>query len=212
MKLAIDFDNVLAHTTHLWVEICNHRDNGARNISVRDVEKWDFWKDLGLDNKEAFDIFDITWESWEKIPPIESEIQQKTKMLSNLFEGKIDVVTSVKEGHKVAVHSWLAKHGIYYRDVVFSEKKHKLDYDIYIDDSPYNAIDIYKNKKLCLLYNQPWNREIPNKSGSIVGIRRVYNLYHAIDIIRDIIGRNGTQGRFDKNRSYESSSCIMEKN
>lgn len=195
MKLALDFDNVLAHTTQLWVEICNHRSNGAKIINVRDVDEWDFWRKMGLSHEEAFTIFDITWESWRQIPPLEPELYQKTKMLRNLVD-KMDVVTSVKEGHTVAIHSWLAKYNIEYDEVIFTQNKHLLDYDIYIDDSPDNAIKIYRENKQCLLYNQPWNRKVIDRIGSIMGIRRVYNLYHAIDVVRDLVERRKEKRRF----------------
>jgi len=69
--------------------------------------------------------------------------------------------------------------------MVFSSHKFDLDYDIFIDDSPDNALEISKNNKICLLYNQPWNRDVLETQN----IRRVYNLYHAIDVIRDIVVR-----------------------
>jgi len=204
MKLALDFDNVLAHTTQLWVEVCNHRSNGARLINVRDVDEWDFWKKIGLSHEEAFTIFDICWESWRQIPPLETELHQKTKMLRKLVD-KMDIVTSVKEGHTVAIHSWLAKHNIEYDEVIFTQNKHLLDYDIFIDDSPDNAIKIYGENKQCLLYNQPWNRKSTDRIGSVVGIRRVYNLYHAIDVVRDLVARTREKGRFRSQTGFASS-------
>lgn len=181
MKIALDFDNVLAHTTQFWVEICNHRNNGAMMMTTRDVETWDFWKTMGLDKEEAFQIFDICWSGWDKIPSLEHETHQKVKMIKNLSD-RTDIVTSVKEQHKNDIFSWLKKFKIPYDRLVFSTNKFDLDYDIFIDDSPDNALEIAKNNKICLLYNQPWNRKVQESNN----IRRVYNLYHAIDIIRDL--------------------------
>ena len=189
MKIALDFDNVLAHTTQLWVEICNHRNNGAKMITTRDVESWDFWKNMGLDKEEAFQIFDICWSAWRQIPSLEHEPEQKTKMLNNL--GEVDIVTSVKPDHSIDIRMWLEKFNVHFNELVFSKEKYKLNYDLYIDDSPDNAIEISKAGKICLLYNQPWNREIKESEN----ISRVYNLYHAIDTIRDIIDR-GKEGSY----------------
>ena len=80
----------------------------------------------------------------------------------------------------------MARHRIEFNELIFSEDKYNLDYDVFIDDSPENVTKAYEKHKQCLLYNQPWNRDISNKIGSVMGIRRVYNLYHAIDAIREL--------------------------
>jgi len=42
--------------------------------------------------------------------------------------------------------------------------KADLDYDVFIDDSPLNAIKFLKNNKNVFLYTQPWNQHIKNKN------------------------------------------------
>ena len=35
--------------------------------------------------------------------------------------------------------------------------KADLDYDVFIDDSPLNAVKFLENNKKVILYSQPWN-------------------------------------------------------
>ena len=56
--------------------------------------------------------------------------------------------------------------------------KADLDYDLFIDDSPLNAIKFLENNKKVILYSQPWNQHISNN-----GLFRISNLSEAIEII-----------------------------
>ena len=53
--------------------------------------------------------------------------------------------------------------------------KADLDYDVFIDDSPLNALKFLQNNKKVILYSQPWNQHIIEKS-----IHRVSNLSEVI--------------------------------
>lgn len=53
--------------------------------------------------------------------------------------------------------------------------KSDLDYDVFIDDSPLNALKIFQEKKKIILYSQPWNQHISEDK-----ISRVSNLSEAI--------------------------------
>jgi hypothetical protein len=57
--------------------------------------------------------------------------------------------------------------------------KANLDYDVFIDDSPLNAIKFLENNKKVILYSQPWNRHIRNNK-----LFRISNLSEAIEIIK----------------------------
>ena len=56
--------------------------------------------------------------------------------------------------------------------------KADLDYDVFIDDSPLNAIKFLENNKKMILYSQPWNHHISNDK-----LFRISNLSEAIKII-----------------------------
>ena len=60
--------------------------------------------------------------------------------------------------------------------------KADLDYDVFIDDSPLNAIKFLENNKKMILYSQPWNQHICNDK-----LFRISNLSEAIEIIKLIL-------------------------
>ncbi len=181
MKIALDFDGVLSHTMKRWVEIFNEKYSKkySRMITIRDINEWAFFEDWGMDKDEAFEIFDQCWENWDKLEPLETDLWQKTKMLCNI--GEVDIVTSVNPQWMPHIRSWLEKHGVHFNKVLHSKEKHKLDYDVYIDDSPQNIREMAEAGKWVLMINQPWNRGV-KEEGKIV---RCYNLYHVIDVLRN---------------------------
>lgn len=187
MKIALDFDGVLSHTMKSWVKNYNksYSDKYNKQISVRDIDKWAFYESWGMGKEECFDIFDQCWQDWEKLEPLEQDLWQKTKMLCNL--GEVDIVTSVSERWLPEISLWLQCQGIHYNKLVHSDTKADLDYDVYIDDSQMNIERVVGAGKIALMLNQPWNREVLTTDKII----RVYNLYHAIDVIRELQGNEG---------------------
>jgi len=83
MKISLDFDGVLAHTMKRWCEVCNGLSNNAPLVDITKIKHWYFYKDFGLTREEAFIIFDIVWENWQKLEPMEVDLWQKTQMLNN---------------------------------------------------------------------------------------------------------------------------------
>jgi len=155
-------------------------------ITNRDVDKWGFYEKFDMSLDECFEIFSLAWSNWRELKPMEPHLAQKTKMLQNLVE--VDVVTAVQPEHLDDVRQWLEWNKISYRHLVHSHTKHELDYDIYIDDATRNIQAVCDSGKIGLLMNQPWNRDMndnydPKGTG---GIRRVYNMYHAIDVVREL--------------------------
>jgi len=184
MKIALDFDGVLSHTMKSWVKNYNkgYSKKYNKQISVRDIDKWAFYESWGMEKEECFDIFDQCWQDWEKLEPLEQDLWQKTKMLCNL--GEVDIVTSVSERWLPEIECWLQCQGIHYNKLIHSDTKSDLDYDVYIDDSQMNIERVVGAGKIALMLNQPWNREVLTTDKII----RVYNLYHAIDVIRELQG------------------------
>lgn len=189
MKLALDFDGCISDTMQSWVDKYNQKYYGDLTkdlITHRDIDVWAFYKKMGMTLDECMDIFSMAWSDWKNLEPMERHLAQKTKMLSNLCS--VDIVTAVRPENLPDVKNWLAFHKISYGELVHSNEKEKLDYDIYIDDSESNAMKMLTAGKLVLLYNQPWNRNVPNTIfGEVSSINRVYNMYHAIDIVRNIV-------------------------
>lgn len=194
MKIGLDFDGVTGYTTKLWVEKFNEK--YQTSITTRNIDRWGFYEPLGITLNECMEIFGETWKDWKKLEPMEQDMWQKTRMLCNL--GTVDIVTNASPDVRLQLEKWLGVHKISYNELIFSSSKWDLDYDVFIDDSPSNIEKIYKAGKIALVYNHAWNRDIKEKSNVFEHgactyvdhdkgqIRRIYNLYHAIDFIKGI--------------------------
>lgn len=178
MKIALDFDGTLAYTQDLWVHEFNKQHPSKKAINS-DVKSWGFFdKDpFNITTEEAFEIFDFCWRHWELMKPLEVDQGLKIEELKKL--GKVHIVTSIIK-NKESIKKWLTEHEIQVDDTVFDQEKWKLGYDIYIDDSPIVAKEVDKVGKICLLYDQLWNRDVKDNKN----IKHVYNLNHAIDLIK----------------------------
>jgi len=198
MKISLDFDGVISDTINSWVDKYNNiyaYDLQTDFITSRDIDKWGFYEKLNISQDTCFDIFSMAWGDWMNLKPMEPHLKQKTKMLNNL--APVDIVTAVQPEHLEDIEKWLKYHNITYNNLVHSTAKHELDYDIYIDDAVKNIQAVFDAGKHGLLLNQPWNVDmrdqqkpvmISNTKYKIQGsITRVYNLYHAIDVVRDIV-------------------------
>lgn len=177
MRIALDFDGVMSHTMNSWCVEANKL--LGTNYSIRDIKQWEFFNDFGMPMDKAFEIFDLAWSKPDMLLPLEQDLWQKTKMLNNI--GTVDIVSAVPEKHKESIAIWLQKHGIRYNDLILTQKKCDLDYGVFIDDSPSNAQKLEKQNKNLLLYNQPWNRHLHDN----LYRKRIYNLYHAIDVLKN---------------------------
>jgi 5'-nucleotidase len=57
--------------------------------------------------------------------------------------------------------AWLDQHKIPYRDLCFIGDKPNVGADIYIDDSPGNIISLRDAGKTAIVFDQPYNRDLP---------------------------------------------------
>ena len=84
------------------------------------------------------------------------------------------------------VNKWLEYKKIQLDNVIVvnaNESKAILDYNIFLDDSPIQVKQIAHSKKIALVYNQPWNREIKENNNII----RVKNLFDVILFVRKFV-------------------------
>lgn len=182
LKIALDLDGVLADSISVWLAIWNA--SKGSSLKLEDVKCWDFWKELGITSSEFHRIFYEAWKNWKSIQPTEPNIVHKVIMLEEL--GKVDIVTSRPKNTRLYVLKWLEKHGLGNKDVVFVKSdKSKLDYDVYIDDSPINAEEAASAGKYVALYDRPWNRHVKETDK----IRRVINLDDAYLFIKTSVLR-----------------------
>ncbi|MCS7117310.1 MAG: hypothetical protein NZ957_00790 [Thaumarchaeota archaeon] len=176
MRIALDLDGVLAGTMYVWLRIWNAE--RLPLLTYESIDEWDFWRRLGITEREFSEIFSRAWSRWREVPPAEEGLREKVRRLSEI--GTVDVVTGRPREDGRHIRSWLELHGIEYRALVISvSKKAELGYDVYIDDSPRLAEELAGRKGLLLLRDQPWNRSVPDNSR----VRRIRGLHDAVAVL-----------------------------
>jgi uncharacterized HAD superfamily protein len=128
---------------------------------------WDAWEIAHISEEEFFRTLDEAWFDWKTIPPTELDIGKKIGRLLDL--GRVDIVTGRSPQTVNAAKSWLKEHEINFNSFVRTDSgsdKIRLNYDIFIDDSPEVMFQIGSNMgRHGILYTQPWNKNTPNMSG-----------------------------------------------
>jgi hypothetical protein len=179
MKIALDVDGVLADVIVPWL---NYNNTIRPKISKSDITDWDFWKNHEINPYDFYAELSSCWKNWNSIPPTEENLSSVTK---NLLEiGQVDIVTARERSTDSFVKNWLDHHNISfdnYVSVIDGPMKADLDYDVFIDDSPLNALKFLKNNKQVILYTQPWNKHISENK-----IHRISILSEAVEKIKSV--------------------------
>lgn len=175
LKIALDFDNVLADTTGAWIRCYNKMYN--KTLKKSDINEYYFWDSLNISRDEAFKIFSMVWNAWRDLPLLGKDTVMLVNSIANMAE--VDLVSSAL----VDMKDWIDDKNLIFNKVVYTQHKSPLNYDIFIEDSPYEALKIVDNKRICLLYDQPWNK-ITNTSDKLI---RIKHLEQATHIINDCV-------------------------
>ncbi len=169
IRIALDLDDTLAGTLiHVF------------RMYRRPVPKdWMFYGgSSGISYEKFMRDIKSTWEKhWGEIRPIEPGQAAIVRKLSEL--GSIDIVTVGFPGQKA---EWLRMHGIPYNEMVPVRKgqdKAKLDYDVFIDDSPANFQAFREAGKRCMLFDAEYNQDVDAE-------HRIRSLGEAADIIQTV--------------------------
>ena len=177
MKIALDVDGVLADVIQSWL----HYNNSIRKeLSKSEITSWDFWKKFQINRYDFYHELSLCWKDWRSIPPTEKNLSSIIKDLSKL--GQVDIVTARENSTDPFVKKWLDHHNISYDNyvsVVDGPIKADLEYDVFIDDSPLNALKFVENNKKIILYSQPWNQQI-----SEIQVQRISNFSEIIEKIK----------------------------
>jgi len=179
MKIALDVDGVLADVIQSWL---NYNNSIRQEISKQEISEWDFWKKFKINRYDFYAELSSCWKNWMSVPPTETNLSLTTKNLSKI--GQVDIVTARERSTDSFVKNWLNHYDISYDNyvsVIDGPMKANLDYDVFIDDSPLNALKIIEQKKKIILYSQPWNQHILEDQ-----IHRVSNLSEAIEEINSV--------------------------
>jgi hypothetical protein len=179
MKIALDVDGVLADVIQSWL---NYNNSIRQEILKHEISDWDFWKKFKINRYDFYAELSSCWKNWLSIPPTENNLSSVTKSLSEM--GQVDIVTARERSTDFFVKNWLSHYNISYDNyvsVIDGPMKAELDYDVFIDDSPLNALKIIQQKKKIILYSQPWNQHVLEDQ-----IHRVSNLSEAIENINSV--------------------------
>jgi uncharacterized protein len=183
LKIALDVDGVLADVIESWL---SYNNKIRPTISKSEISEWDFWKNHDINKFDFYNELSICWKSWENIPPTENNIASATKQLSKI--GTVDIVTARDYSTHDDVKNWLKLHNVDFNNyvgVVEGVEKSKLDYDIFIDDSPLNAKSMLEKGKSVILYSQPWNLSFEDKRAT-----RIHELQSAVPVIDNMINES----------------------
>ena len=189
LRIALDLDGVLADATGSWLRLFKQRFRVPLRRSQ--INEWDFWKRLGLKQKDFEDIFAEAWQRWQSIRETEGNLPEKVDRLRSL--GELDIVTGRSRDTIKYAAKWLSNKRINFGKIVlvgtYAPKAH-LDYDVFIDDSPRHANEAAECGKIGLLYNQPWNKNVGEKDNLI----RIQNLQDASTILENKLAESGLKG------------------
>ena len=180
LKIGLDVDGVLADVIQSWL---SYNNKVRSTILKSEISEWNFWEKFQINKFDFYKELSMCWSSWENIPPTENDISLATTDLSKL--GTVDIVTAREESTHVHVKNWLKSKKITYNNyvgVLEGIEKTKLDYDIFIDDSPINAKSMLDGNKSVMLYTQPWNLNFDDPRA-----KRIYKLKDAVSAIKTLI-------------------------
>ena len=177
MRIALDVDGVLADVIQSWL---NYNNSIRFKIQKSHITSWDFWKKYKIDRYDFYKELSLCWKNWNSIPPTEKNLNNVTKNLAEI--GQVDIVTAREKSTDHFVKEWLNFQNITYDNyvsVIDGPMKANLNYDIFIDDSPLNALKLIQKNKKIFLYSQPWNQNL------------VDNRFYRISTLSDVVNKLG---------------------
>ncbi|TFF95591.1 MAG: hypothetical protein EU547_07345 [Promethearchaeota archaeon] len=185
MRIAVDVDGVLLDLMIKYCEVFNER--YQTNYKKSDVTRWDFFEAWNIDESKAFEIFHNIYQKTSDVPFIDNKALEVLKDLNKT--NHIDIVSARTSKFKKQLKKKLKSHGIkkgtHYENLILVHDKPydiklRLDYDIYIDDSPHLAAAVReKNNSILFLYDQPWNRQI-NDVENIIRVKNWKSIHQKI--------------------------------
>ena len=164
----------------------HHLENGTPlKLFYNKITEFDFSSEFGMPRPIFFKMIDRCLKQWDTLEPTEPMLSHKIKTLSDMCN-RLDIVTANKPHNLEYIELFLKKHDIQYNDIVFETDKQVLDYDLFIDDSPMLAQDIFNAGKSIMLYDQPWNANtLAQKNTDQNQLIRAHSMDHIIHLLQN---------------------------
>jgi len=196
INIAVDFDGTICRTMDFICDQINFKYN--KNYTHKDIDRWTFWEESGHE-KDFWDIYTyMDTKGRLMLQPYDNYVLKSLSEISLITEKPFDILTANDKAAAPSIYKWITYYNGYGKDEVFSYpnivvkclgrvsplEKLKLDYNLYIDDSPGIAklMKKFPDKRL-LLPNTPWNKEIKNS----FNVRRFESWKEVPGLVKNII-------------------------
>lgn len=149
-RVAVDFDGTLADTNALVLDLMAYRLGEQEIKPFRSARDWFFYQKSPETKKAFWDAYDLMDRTHLRraIRPLSPLAPAVVKWLVSRGHS-VDVVTANHERAVPDMRAWLFGHGLDTPVVALNrvpaEKKAELDYDLFIDDSPFLAEAIFQH-------------------------------------------------------------------
>jgi 5'(3')-deoxyribonucleotidase len=185
LRIGIDCDGVLRDLIPAIVDgIKTTHPEHADKILEPTSWDWEQWLPFWTDDETEKYIFEDNYLDFFGVecPPIKSAVEDWNKLRAWAVENGHELcLVSAQRPHCVEpTEHWLQRWGfVGFDEIHFTKKKHLIDVDFLIDDSP-EKLDDFHNKSITggkpICMKQAWNQDCQTK-------------YMSIDRLSDIIGK-----------------------
>ena len=176
MRIGIDCDGVLRDLIPAIVDgIKTTHPQHADKILTPTSWDWEQWLPFWTDDETEKYIFEDNYLDFFGVecPPIESAVEDWNKLRAWAVENGHELcLVSAQRPHCVEpTEHWLQRWGfVGFDEIHFTKKKHLIDVDFLIDDSP-EKLDDFHNKSITggkpICMKQAWNQDCQTKYMSI---------------------------------------------
>lgn len=182
MKIAVDLEGVLADSNEVFSRVVAERYGVEAPASFQ--YQWNLIEAakhaLGIEiTPEAHEeLWAETWRLWKDIPVIRgvdgfySEMKRRGHSVTILTHSFSKEIESCKK-------EWILSNvGLVQVEWVNgSKQKWEYDFDLFIDDSPHNVVELKRRGKKVLLFIQPWNAGLRER-----GVWFTERIHHLSDV------------------------------
>lgn len=178
MKILVDFDDTLAFSMDVWVNIFVKFFPNRRIPKIRELKTWDLSQHWDVSKEEMKLIFTIYRSSLVKMAaPCDANFYIFLEEL--VRDGhELHIVTANPQTMEPVIRYWLREYGVEacFHSINFVENiedKFSFNFDVMVDDAPAIVNNPFweSSRQKLLVYNKPWNEQLSEK----YNIKRVYN-------------------------------------